>query len=90
MTIKRFGIGLAPEGCGTDPNEGACENCVMWAVRRGRWAVRQLLPLTYRTRYRTVDGWDEDGQAILGPEWFVVWRMWLGRVFAYERVMIAA
>lgn len=46
--------------------------------RRIRRAVRWPVPLTYRTRYSTDDG----------SEWFCVWRMWLGRVFAVDRVKI--
>ena len=44
---------------------------------RPAWAFRQLLPLTYRSRYRDASG-----------EWFVVWRMWLGRCFAVESVRV--
>jgi hypothetical protein len=45
---------------------------------------RQLLPLTYRTHCEHVN---TDGSTT--PQ-FVVWRMWLGRVFDYERVNVAA
>jgi hypothetical protein len=41
------------------------------------WMLKQVLPLTYWTRYR-----DETGER------FVVWRMWLGRCFAIEDVAI--
>ncbi len=43
------------------------------------WALKQLLPLTYRSRYRTSDG----------KSWFAVWRMWFGRVFDHECVEVA-
>lgn len=43
------------------------------------WHLRQMLPLTYRTRYRTADG---------RPH-FAVWRMWFGRVFAHDDVAMA-
>ena len=85
--MNRFGINPAPDGCG-DPGDGACEGCIMRRARRGRWMLRQLVPLTYRTRYHTVAGWDDNGETILGPEWFVVWRMWFGRVFDCDRVQI--
>lgn len=76
--MRRWGIGTAPDGCGEE-GDGPCESCVTRAVRRGRWAALQLLPLTYRSRYHTLDG----------SEWFVVWRMWFGRVFALDRVKVA-
>ena len=41
------------------------------------WYLRQLLPLHYRTRYR------EDGRLH-----YAVWRMWFGRVFAYDDVIV--
>jgi hypothetical protein len=40
-------------------------------LERPAWALRQLLPLHYRTRYT-----DSDGR-----RHFVVWRMWFGRSF---------
>lgn len=43
------------------------------------WSLKQLLPLLYRTRY--TDG--------TGRRHFVVWRMWFGRVFAYDDVVLA-
>jgi hypothetical protein len=85
---KRFGIKTAPEGCGHE-GDGACESCIMRASRRGRWAVRQLLPLAYRTRYHTFSGWTDEGEEIFDRQWFVVWRMWFGRCFSVERVEIA-
>jgi hypothetical protein len=49
-----------------------------------RWMLRQLVPLTYRTRCERVNA---DGS--LTPQ-FIVWRMWLGRCFDEDRVEIAA
>jgi hypothetical protein len=43
------------------------------------WILRQSIPLTYRTHYRTADG----------QRWFCVWRMWMGRCFAVEHVAMA-
>jgi hypothetical protein len=43
------------------------------------WHVRQLLPLTYRSRYT-------DGS---GQRRYAVWRMWMGRVFDYDDVALA-
>ena len=43
------------------------------------WYARQLLPLTYRSRYRTADG----------RKHFAVWKMWLGCVFDYDDVVVA-
>lgn len=43
------------------------------------WAFKQLLPRTYRTRY-----WKN------GQEHFCVWRMWLGRCFDIEDVIVEA
>lgn len=45
---------------------------------RMAWYLRQLLPLTYRSHYRTDD-----------VRHFAVWRMWFGRVFDHEDVVIA-
>lgn len=42
------------------------------------WMLRQLLPLHYRTMYR-----DETG-----TRHYAVWRMWLGRVFAHDDVLV--
>lgn len=44
------------------------------------WCLRQLLPLHYRTRYT---------ETATGQRHFVVWRMWLGRCFAIDDVVIA-
>jgi hypothetical protein len=42
------------------------------------WGLKQLLPLTYRCRY-----WDRQGQ-----RHFVVWNMWLGRVYAIDDILV--
>ena len=42
------------------------------------WYLRQLLPLIYRTYYG-----DEDGNIH-----FAVWRMWFGRCFAIDDVVV--
>lgn len=42
------------------------------------WYAKQLLPLTYRTRYT-----DEDGR-----RHYTVWRMWFGRCYAVDDVVI--
>lgn len=42
------------------------------------WMIRQLLPLHYRTMYR-----DETG-----TRHYAVWRMWFGRVFAHDDVLM--
>lgn len=41
------------------------------------WLFRQLLPLHYRTYY--TEG---------GVRHFAVWRMWFGRVFAHDDVVV--
>lgn len=56
--------------------EGPCTAC---KANHMRWRLRQLLPLTYRTTYRTQDG----------STHFSVWRMWFGRVFDVDEVTIA-
>jgi hypothetical protein len=43
-----------------------------------RWRLRQLLPLVYRTYYADSAGCVH----------FVVWRMWLGRCFAVDDVVL--
>jgi hypothetical protein len=50
-----------------------------FASRRERlkWYVKQLFPLTYRSRYGTGDGVH-----------FVVWRMWFGRCFDIDDVLL--
>lgn len=37
------------------------------------WYLKQLIPLTYRTKY------EQDGQ-----RHFVVWKMWLGRCYSID------
>lgn len=44
-------------------------------IERPRWAFKQLLPLSYWTKYRVADG-SERGQLRLA-----IWRMWFGRCF---------
>jgi len=44
------------------------------------WYLKQLLPLTYRSRYT-----DSSGHRHLA-----VWRMWWGRVFDHDDVIIAS
>jgi hypothetical protein len=56
--------------------DGPCTHCV---VRKFRYHIRQLLPLTYRSHFTTVDG----------SKHFAVWRMWFGRVFSHEDHIIA-
>lgn len=48
-------------------------------IRRLKWYLRQLVPTTYRTTYRDMHG-----------EHFAVWRMWWGRVFDYEDVVVSS
>ena len=77
---RQFGTPIAPEGCGTDPNEGACYACTVRVAKRSRsfWRIRQLLPLKYATDYTTAG---ENGDEFAN---FDVWRMWFGKVFAHE------
>jgi len=44
------------------------------------WYLKQLLPLIYRTGYTDS----------VGRRHFAVWRMWFGRVFAHDDVVVAA
>lgn len=89
--MKRFGVKAAPEGCGS-ADDGPCFACAVRAVRRGRWAIRQLLPLRYSTWYLTggpvISAEPESaGEVVEEHPTFVnvsQWRMWLGRVFAHE------
>ena len=48
-------------------------------MERMSWYLRQSLPFTYRTRYR-------DDSGILH---FCVWKMWLGRVFHKDDLIIS-
>lgn len=43
-------------------------------MRKLKWCLKQLLPFTYRSHFKTEDG----------NKHFSVWRMWFGRVFEYE------
>lgn len=49
-----------------------------WRYRWQRigWIVKQLLPLTYRSRYKT----EKESR-------FCVWRMWFGRCFAIDDII---
>ncbi len=47
-------------------------------VNRWIWRLKQLLPLTYRTTYGDAQG-----------QHFTVWKMWLGRCFAIDDVLVA-
>jgi len=42
------------------------------------WYLKQLLPLTYRSRYLASDSCQR----------FCVWRMWLGRCFAIDDILV--
>lgn len=42
------------------------------------WYIKQLLPLTYRTEYKT-----EDGQ-----RWYTVWNMWFGKSFNQDLIKL--
>ena len=44
------------------------------------WCLRQLVPTTYRTRYK-------DGDNAMH---FCVWRMWLGRSYKIDDVVVQA
>ncbi len=41
------------------------------------WYLKQLIPLTYRSKYRQKD-----------KVYFVVWKMWLGRCFDRDEYQI--
>jgi len=41
------------------------------------WYLKQLFPLLYRTRYSNAEG-----------SHFCVWRMWFGRCFAIDDVLV--
>ena len=43
------------------------------------WALKQTLPLSYRTVYRA------DGKIF-----YITWRMWMGRSFSIEEVEVAS
>ena len=42
------------------------------------WYLKQLLPLTYWTKYRTDDG----------HQHFCIWKMWLGRCYNITDIVI--
>ena len=42
-----------------------------------KWYLKQLFPLLYRSHYSNGDG-----------KHFAVWRMWFGRVFALDDVLV--
>lgn len=44
---------------------------------RWLWYLKQLLPLVYTTRYGDAEG-----------QHFVVWKMWFGRCYAIQDVLI--
>ena len=46
------------------------------------WYIKQLVPCTYWTTYGEVQE-QVDGKTVrsLGPEHFVIWKMWLGRCY---------
>ena len=48
-----------------------------WSLTRIKWYLCQLLPLTYRSRYK-------HNQTLR----FAVWQMWFGYVFNYDDVAI--
>jgi len=47
-------------------------------LKNSFWYVKQLLPLTYRSHYSDVSG----------DKHFAVWKMWFGKVYQYEDVVI--
>ncbi len=47
-------------------------------MKKIAWYAKQLLPLTYRSKYKTQNGNSN----------FAVWRMWFGKVFEYENFII--
>lgn len=47
-------------------------------MRKLHWCLKQLIPLTYRSHYRDS----------IKRRHFCVWRMWFGRCFQIEDVII--
>jgi len=47
-------------------------------MQRAIWYLKQLVPLTYRSRYSDARG-----------KHLCVWRMWMGRCFDVDDVVIA-
>ena len=41
------------------------------------WMIKQLLPLTYRSKYKEKD-----------KSYFTVWKMWLGKCYDIDKVEI--
>jgi hypothetical protein len=52
--------------------------CLLKSVQRILYLLKQLLPLSYRTRY-----WDAGHELH-----FCVWRQWLGRCYAVDDVVV--
>ncbi len=46
-------------------------------MARIKWYLKQLFPLTYRSKYREE-----------GIMYFAVWKMWLGRCYNHDRYAI--
>jgi hypothetical protein len=86
--MNRFGV--TNEECGGEQHAlratGPCFSCMARAVRRGRWMLRQLLPLKYATHYFTggtvgvAEGCEPNAEFVNVD----YWRMWFGKVFAHE------
>lgn len=47
-------------------------------INRLIWSMKQLLPLSYWTKYRTQDG----------AQHFAIWRMWFGRCYDITTVIV--
>jgi hypothetical protein len=45
---------------------------------RIKWYIKQILPLTYRTKYRCSEG----------HQHYTVWNMWLGRSYNMDDVVV--
>jgi len=46
-------------------------------LNSGKWMIKQVLPLTYRSHYK-------EGS----KQMFSVWKMWFGRVFDHEKFKV--
>lgn len=86
----RCGCGRLYEVRGTT-TQTCCEECRMDLVTiinpevimsRIAWCLKQIVPLTYRSKYQTLN---EEGH---WERHFSVWRMWFGRVFDHEDVVL--
>lgn len=54
-----------------------------------KWMFRQLLPLHYRSHYSECVQFDPaTGVCTEKIPHFAVWRMWFGRVFAHDDVVV--